>query len=93
MERRRETYLVEQYRPGLRADELARIANGVRLVVDRLERSGSPIRFVRSTLVPCDEAILSIVEAVSEAVVREAYACARSPIERISTVIDQGGRP
>jgi hypothetical protein len=93
MERSREMFLIEQYRPGLRADELEQIANRVRLVVDRFERSGTPIRFVRSTIVPADEAILSLVEAVSEAIVREAYARAGSPIERISAAIDQGGRP
>jgi hypothetical protein len=93
MERKRELYLVEQYRPGLGPDELRRVADGVRLVVDRLERNGRQIRFVRSTIVPADEAILSIVEATSESIVREAYAGAGSPIERISTAIDQGGRP
>jgi hypothetical protein len=93
MERIREMYLVEQYRPGLGADELEQIAERVRLVVDRFERSGTPIHFVRSTIVPTDEAILSLVEAVSEALVREAYARAGTPIERISTAIDQGGRP
>jgi hypothetical protein len=93
MEGERELYLVEQYRPGLGSDELRRVADRIRLVVDRLERDGSPIRLLRSTIVPDDEAILSIVEATSESIVREAYAGAGSSIERISTAIDQGGRP
>ena len=93
MERRRETYLVEQYRPGLGADELEEVVAHVRLVVDRLEQRGEPIRFVRATIVPGDEALLTIVEAVSGELVREAYAGAGSPIERISTAIDRGGRP
>lgn len=93
MARRRETYLVEQYRPGLEADELEQLSSRVRLAVDDLERKGQPIRFVRSTIVPADEAVLSIVEAVSEELVREAFARAGSRFERISTAIDQGGRP
>ena len=92
MARRHETYLVEQYRPGLELDELERLASRVRLAFDRLEHDGEPIRFVRSTIVPADESILSIVEAGSEKLVREAYARAQAPIERISTAIDIGGR-
>jgi hypothetical protein len=93
MGHRRETYLVEQYPPGLEPGELERLASRVRVAVNRLERDGKPIRFLRSTIVPADEAVLSIVEAVSEELVREAYARAGSPIERISAAIDQGGRP
>ena len=93
MTRRRETYLVEQYRPGLGLGELEQLASHVRQAVDGLERKGKPIRFVRSTIVPADESILCIVEAGSEQLVREAYARAGSAIERISTAIDQGGRP
>jgi hypothetical protein len=89
---RRETYLVEQYRPGLELDELERLASRVRLAVDHLEHRGKPIRFVRSTIVPADESILSMVEAVSEQLIREAYARAQAPIERISAAIDVGGR-
>lgn len=93
MTRRHELYLVEQYRPGLSRGELVRLVARVRLAVDRLEQDGHPIRFVRSTIVPADEAILTMVEARSEELVREAYARADVPIERISTAIDQGGRP
>jgi len=89
----RETYLVEQYQPGLELDELERLAARVRLAVDGLEHTGKPIHFVRSTIVPADEAVLCIVEALSEELVREAYARAGFPIERISSAIDQGDRP
>ncbi|HEX6789259.1 MAG TPA: nickel-binding protein [Gaiellaceae bacterium] len=88
----RVTYLVEQYRPGLELDELQRLAARVRLAVDTLEGSGQPIRLVSSTIVPADESILCVVEAVSEELVHEAYARAGSAIERISAAIDQGGQ-
>jgi hypothetical protein len=83
MPRRRETYLIEQYRPGLGREQLKRLVARVRLAVDRLEQDGEAIRFVRSTIVPADEAILTIVEARSEELVREAFARAGSAIERI----------
>ncbi len=88
----RVTYLVEQYRPGLELDELQRLAARVRLAVDTLEGSGQPIRLVSSTIVPADESILCVVEAVSEGLVHEAYARAGSAIERGSAAIDQGGQ-
>jgi uncharacterized protein DUF4242 len=89
----RETYLVEHYRPGFEVDELERLAARVRETVDDLEREGRPIHFLHSTIVPKDEAVLYIVEALSEWLVREAYTSAGFPLERISTAIDQGGRP
>jgi hypothetical protein len=89
----RETYLVEHYRPGDRAEELVRLTDRVRAGVDDLERAGKPIRFIRSTIVPSDESVLCIVQAVSVELVREAYARAGCRFDRISAAIDQGGRP
>jgi hypothetical protein len=87
-----QAYLVEHYRPGLRIEELKRWASLVRRTVGELEREGRPVRFLRSTIVPRDESLLCVLEAESEELVREAYARAGIPFERISTAIDQGGR-
>jgi hypothetical protein len=81
---RRETYLVEHYRPDLQAEELERFAAQARLAVRALEREGKPLRFVRSLIVPGDESCLCVVEAASEHLVREAYTRAGIPFERIS---------
>lgn len=45
-----------------------------------VEQLGRGVRYVRSTIVPGDEALMSLFEAASEALVREAYARAGLPI-------------
>jgi Protein of unknown function (DUF4242) len=85
----RHTYLVEHYRPGFPAEGLRDWASRVREAVERLEGEGKPVRYVRSTIVPADESFLSIVEAASEDLVRDAYRQAGIPFERISCVIPE----
>jgi hypothetical protein len=87
-----QAYLVEHYRPGLDVEELKRWAVLIRRSAGELQREGRPVRFRRSTIVPGDESLLCVFEAASEELVREAYARAGIPFERISTAIDQGGR-
>ena len=79
-----QVFLVEHYRPGLPLDELERLAGRACAAVGDLERSGKPLRFLRSLIVPDDESFLSVVEAASEQLVREAYTQAEIPFERIS---------
>ena len=83
----RETFLVEHYRPGLTADELGAWAGRVRETTAELEREGKAVRYLRATIVPTDESLLCIFEAASEELVREAYARAGIPFERITPVI------
>jgi hypothetical protein len=87
---RRQSYLVEHYRPGLSASELEQAAARVRDVVRELEREGKPVRFRHSTIVASDESFLCVVEAPSEEFVRVAYARASVPFERISVALTEG---
>jgi hypothetical protein len=82
-----ETFLVEHYRPGLTVDELGAWATRVRDAASELEREGKPVRYLRATIVPTDESLLCVFEAASEQLVREAYARADIPFERITAVI------
>lgn len=84
-----QTYLVEHYRPGLDPDGLRQAAALVRAAAAALEREGSSLRYLRSTIVPTDEAFLTIFEAASEGAVRDAYARADLPFERISIAISE----
>jgi len=86
----RQTYLVEHYRPGLGVDGFKQWAVRVREATVAMEREGNPVRYVRSTIVPADEALLCILEAATEELVREAYVRAGIPFERLSTVIPEG---
>ena len=91
----RQTYLVEHYRPGLGVDGFRQWAARVRDTADELEREGKPVRYVRSTIVPTDEALLCVLDAASEELVRETYTRARISFERISAAIaaDEGAEP
>ena len=73
----RETFLVEHYRPGLSADELSAWAARVRDTTGEMEQAGKPVRYLRAPIVPTD-------------LVREAYARAGIPFERITAVIPDG---
>ena len=50
------------------------------------------MRYLRSAIVPADDALLSVLEATSEELVREAYARADISYDRISATItaDEG---
>jgi hypothetical protein len=88
----RQTYLVEHYRPGLTVAELRQWAERIRDSASRLEGEGKAVRYVRSAIVPADESLLCVLEAATEELVRETYALAGIPFERLSTVIPEGDR-
>lgn len=83
------TYLVEHYRPGLGVEALRHTAALVRAAARAMEDEGRAVRYVSSTIVPADESFLSLFEASSEELVREAYARAAVPFERISLAADE----
>jgi hypothetical protein len=86
----RETFLVEHYRPGLTPDELRALAVQIRDTTNTMEREGKAVRYLRATIVPTDESLLCLLEAASDDLVREAYARAELPFERITAVIPDG---
>ena len=88
-EEARQTYLVEHYLPGLGAEELRAWAADVREAFAKRDHPGAAVHYVRSTIVPTDESLLCVLEASSEAAVREAYAHAGLPFERISVALPE----
>lgn len=89
-EMQRQTYLVEHYRPGQTADELWQWACRIRASAAELAGEGKDVRYVSSAIVPTDEALLCVIEAATEDLVRETYARAGIPFERLSAVIPEG---
>ena len=83
----RQAYLVEHYGPGRQVEQLTQSVALVRAAVLEMERAGEPISYIRSTIVPNDEAFLCIVEASSEQLVGEAYARAGVTFDRISAAV------
>jgi Protein of unknown function (DUF4242) len=80
-------YLVEQYSPGLTVDQLASWAARVRDMAIAMGSEGRAVHYLRSTIVPADEALLCVFEASSEELVREVYARAGLPFERLSAAL------
>jgi hypothetical protein len=83
----RNVYLVEHYSPGLTVDGLGCWAARVRETAVAMGSEGRAVCYLRSTIVPADEALLCIFEAGSEELVRELYARAGVPFERLSVAI------
>jgi hypothetical protein len=86
-----QTFLVEHYRPGFTAAELQHAASVIRSAALALELEGAALHYVRSTIVPHDEAFMSVFEAESTEAVRQAYARAGVPFERISIAVHEEG--
>jgi hypothetical protein len=83
--------LVEHYRPGLSVTGLATLASLVRDAAGAIHREGRPVRYLHSTIVPADEALLSVFESATEELVHEVYARAEVPFDRMGAVISEGG--
>ena len=82
-----ETYLAEHYRPGGSLDDLDCAVRDVRLAAAEMARRSRSVRCVNFTIVPSDEAFLALFEATSEELVRELYAHAGIPFERITGAV------
>jgi hypothetical protein len=81
------TFLVENYVPGLSVDGLQAVDARVCAEAAKMAREGKAVRVVRSTIVPEDEALLCLLDADSEELVREAYDRAGVTFDRISKAI------
>jgi hypothetical protein len=80
-------YLVEHYSPGMTVDGLGCRATRLRETAVALGSEGRAVRYLRSTIVPADEALMCVFEADSEELVRDVYARAGVPFERLSVAI------
>ena len=81
---------MEHYRPGLHVEELRQWAVRVRETAVQMRGEGKAVRYVRAAIVPTDETLLCVLEAATEELVRETYARAGIPFERLSALIPEG---
>ena len=70
---------------------MAALAAVVRDAAAAMQSEGAPVRYVRSTIGPADEALLTLLEAASEQDVRAVYARAEVPFERLAPVLVEDG--
>jgi hypothetical protein len=81
----RSTYLVERYGAGEAVGDLSDLARRVRSAA----AADGRLRYLRSTIVPADEALLCLVEGSSADAVREALVEAGIPFDRISDALGE----
>lgn len=86
------TFLVENYSPGTSVDDLEAAGRRVCAEVEALARVGKRVRMLRTAVVPGDEALLCLLDASSEALVREAFCRAGVPFDRISPALTPSHR-
>jgi hypothetical protein len=82
------TVLVEHYWPGVTAETFRAAAERVQRRATELARAGELIRYLHGTLVPGDEAAFCVFEAASVELVRQAYAQAQVPYERLLIALE-----
>ena len=83
----RQAYLAEHYGPGRKVEQLTQSAGLVCAAILEMKSAGEPITYLRSTIVPKDQAFLCVIEASSEELVGQAYARAGVGVDRISAAI------
>jgi hypothetical protein len=82
------TYIVERYWPGVTEERLAQAIVRSKEVIALMNQEGTPIRYLRSTLVPGDEVVFSLYEGPSAEAIREANERAQIHFDRIVEAID-----
>jgi Nickel responsive protein SCO4226-like len=82
------TYLVEHYWPGITADLFRSASDRVRATAEEMARTGAPIRYLHSTMIPVDEAAFCVLDASSADLVEQLYARAGLRFDRIVTALE-----
>jgi Protein of unknown function (DUF4242) len=80
-------FVVERYLPGLDRDALDRALKRLQEATEDMQREGTRIRYLGSTVVPQDEACFCQFEADSENAVVEANRRAEIPAHRIVAAV------
>jgi hypothetical protein len=82
------TYLVEHYWPGITPEAFRTSTDRVRATARAMARGGVPIRYLRSILVPADEAAFSVFAAGSTELIEQLYARAGVRFDRIIAAVE-----
>jgi hypothetical protein len=82
------TYLVEHYLPGITPEAFRTSTDRVRATARAMARGGVPIRYLRSILVPADEAAFCVFTAASIELIEQLYARAGVRFDRIVAALE-----
>ena len=76
-------YMVERHLPGITDEQLAAAAHAAKATTAEMSRTGTPVRYLRSTFVPGENKCYCLFEGASAQAVKEANDRAEFPYERI----------
>jgi hypothetical protein len=85
-------FIGESYPVGVGRKTLTAAAHRARLVAAEMRTEGSAVRFLKSTFVPAEEALICLVDAPSADVVMELGRRAGLPLDRVVEAVDLGQR-
>ena len=80
-------YLVERHLPGITPEQLTAAAGAAKSTTATMTQEGTPVRYLRSTFIPGEEACYCLFEGPSADVVRAANDRAQLPYERVVEVM------
>jgi hypothetical protein len=81
------TYLVERYWPGVTIERLIEALQRGRQVMEQMSEEGTPVREVSCVLIPSEDVVFSVYEALSAAAVRSFNQRSAIPVSRITDAI------
>jgi hypothetical protein len=86
------TFLVERYWPGVDEAIARTVVNSLEREARAMTAEGIPVEHVGSILMPADQVVFSLIEAVDEAAARRVNERADVPLDRIAAAIALGLR-
>ena len=87
------TYLVERYWPGIDEPRLRAVLPNLERAARDMRDEGQAVEHVGSILMPADQVVFTLIDASSEAVVREVNERADLRIDRIAVAIQVAPDP
>jgi Protein of unknown function (DUF4242) len=84
---RPQTFLVERYWPGIDEAVARTVVSNLEQAAQEMTSEGTPVAHVGSILMPADEVVFSLIEAVDERAARQVNERADVPLDRIAAAI------
>ena len=75
--------VVERHLPGITPDQLGAAAGSAKRTTAQMAQEGTPVRYLRTTIIPGEEKCFCLFEGPSAEAVRAANERAQLPYERI----------
>ena len=84
------TFLVERYWPGVDEAIARNVVSSLERAARAMTAEGVPVEHVGSILMPADQVVFSLIEAVDEQAARQVNERADVPLDRIAAAIALG---